>query len=66
MILIANSDYFLKQRQQVELCNGEVWYFLCGTGWIIKYYLDEFRASTHLESPATGQINQGFRGFPLF
>jgi hypothetical protein len=31
MILAVNSDYFLKQRQQVDLCNGEVLYFLCGT-----------------------------------
>jgi hypothetical protein len=25
MILSVNSDYFLKQRQPVDLCNGEVW-----------------------------------------
>jgi hypothetical protein len=24
MILSANSDYFLKQRKPVDLCNGEV------------------------------------------
>jgi hypothetical protein len=24
MILNVNSDYFLKQRQPVDLCNGEV------------------------------------------
>jgi hypothetical protein len=42
MILTVNIDYFLKQRQPADLCNGEVWCFLCGTDWI-KYYLDEFR-----------------------
>jgi hypothetical protein len=31
MILTVNSDYLLKQRQPVDLCNGEVWCFLCGT-----------------------------------
>jgi hypothetical protein len=30
-ILTVNSDYFLKQRQPTDLCNGEVWCFLCGT-----------------------------------
>jgi hypothetical protein len=43
MILRVNSEYFLKQRQPVDLCNGEVWCFLCGTDWILKYYLDELR-----------------------
>jgi hypothetical protein len=36
-----NSDGFLKQRQPVDLCNGEVRYLLCGTDWILKYYWDE-------------------------
>jgi D-alanyl-lipoteichoic acid acyltransferase DltB (MBOAT superfamily) len=31
MILNANRDYFFKQHQPVDLCNGEVWCFLCGT-----------------------------------
>jgi hypothetical protein len=31
MILSVNSDYFLKQRFPVDLCNGEVLCFLCGT-----------------------------------
>jgi hypothetical protein len=31
MILTANRDYFLKQQQQTDLCNGEVLCFLCGT-----------------------------------
>jgi hypothetical protein len=31
MILTVNSDYFLKQRQLADLCNGEVLCFLCGT-----------------------------------
>jgi hypothetical protein len=26
-----NRDYFLKQRQPVDLCNGEELCFLCGT-----------------------------------
>jgi hypothetical protein len=43
MILRINSDYFFKQRQPVDLCNGEVLCFLCGTDWILKYYLDELR-----------------------
>jgi hypothetical protein len=38
-ILTINIDYFLKQRQPVDLCNGEVLCFLCGTDWIIKYYV---------------------------
>jgi hypothetical protein len=43
MILSVNSYYFLKQRQPVDLCNGEVWCFLRGTDLILKYYLDELR-----------------------
>jgi hypothetical protein len=31
MVLSVNSDYFLKQRQVVDVCNGEVWCFLRGT-----------------------------------
>jgi hypothetical protein len=41
MILSVNRDYFLKQHQSVNLCNGEVLSFLCGTDWILKYYVDE-------------------------
>jgi hypothetical protein len=37
MILTVNSDYFLKQRQPVDLCNGEVLCFLCGTDYIYIY-----------------------------
>jgi hypothetical protein len=36
--------YFLKQRQPIDLCNGEVRRFLCGTGWIINYCLEELLA----------------------
>jgi hypothetical protein len=43
MILRVNSDYFLNQRQPADLCNGEALCFLCGTDWILKYYLDELR-----------------------
>jgi hypothetical protein len=43
MILAVNKGYFLKQYQPVDLCNGEVLCFLCGTDWILKYYLDELR-----------------------
>jgi uncharacterized protein with PQ loop repeat len=31
MILTVNSGYFLKHRYPVDLCNGEVLCFLCGT-----------------------------------
>jgi hypothetical protein len=31
MILRENSDYFLEQRKQTDLRNGEVLRFLCGT-----------------------------------
>jgi hypothetical protein len=41
MILSVNRDYFLKHHQSLDLCNGEVLCFLCGTEWIIKYYLDQ-------------------------
>jgi hypothetical protein len=27
----------------LNLCNGEVWCFLCGTNWILKYYLYALR-----------------------
>jgi hypothetical protein len=43
MIVRINSDYFLKQRKPVDPCGGEELCFLCGTGWILKYYLDDFR-----------------------
>jgi hypothetical protein len=39
-ILTVNSDYFLKQ---VDICNGDALCFLCGTDWIIKYYLGELQ-----------------------
>jgi hypothetical protein len=45
MILTLNSDYFLKQHQPVDLCNGEVLRSFWGTDWILKCYLDELRAS---------------------
>jgi hypothetical protein len=40
-ILTVNSDYFLKQRYRIDLCNGEVRCLLRGTDWILKYYLDD-------------------------
>jgi hypothetical protein len=43
MILTVNSDYFFKQHQPVDLNNGEVLCFLCGTDCILKYYLDKIR-----------------------
>jgi hypothetical protein len=43
MIISQSTDYFLKQRQSVDLCNGKVWCSLLGTDWILKYYLDELR-----------------------
>jgi hypothetical protein len=41
MIFNVNSDYFLEQHKPADLCNGEELCFLCGTDWILKYYLDE-------------------------
>jgi hypothetical protein len=43
-----NSDYLLKWRQPVDLCNGEVWCLLCGTDWILKYYLVDLRGLTQV------------------
>jgi hypothetical protein len=43
MILSVNRDYFLQQRKPVDIRNGEVWCFLSGTDWILKYYLGELR-----------------------
>jgi hypothetical protein len=43
VILTVNSDYFLKQHQSADLCNGDVCCSLWGTDWIIKYYLDQLR-----------------------
>jgi hypothetical protein len=43
MVLRINSDYFPTQHLPVDLCNGEVQCFLCGTDWILKHYLDELR-----------------------
>jgi hypothetical protein len=43
MIVTANGDYLLKQRQPFDLCNGAVRCFLRGTGSILIYYLDELR-----------------------
>jgi hypothetical protein len=43
MILNVNRDYFIKQRQPVDLSNGEELCFLRGTDWILKCYLDELR-----------------------
>jgi hypothetical protein len=43
MILTENSDYFLEQRQPVDLFNGEELCFFCGPDLILKYYLDEHR-----------------------
>lgn len=38
-ILNVNRDYSLKQQQQTDLCNGEVW-FLWGMDRILKHDLD--------------------------
>jgi hypothetical protein len=45
-ILTVNCDNFLKQHEPVDLCNGEVLCFLCGTDRIIKYYSDELQLQT--------------------
>jgi hypothetical protein len=31
MVISVNRDHFLKQHEPVDLCNDEVWCFLCGT-----------------------------------
>jgi hypothetical protein len=41
--LSVNSDYFLKQRELVDICNGEVCCFLCGTDRILKCHSDDLR-----------------------
>jgi hypothetical protein len=46
MILSVNTDYFLEQRWNIDVCNGEVLCFLWGTEWILKCYLDELRPSS--------------------
>jgi hypothetical protein len=63
MILSASSDYFLKHRQPVDLCNGEVLCFLCGTDWIIKYSLDELRlqVALHAYHAALPMLTSKFR-----
>jgi hypothetical protein len=43
MILNVNSDYFLKQHQPVELCNGQVLCFSAVQTEFIKYYLDKLK-----------------------
>jgi hypothetical protein len=43
MIPNVNSDYFLKQRQPIDLCNGEVLCFLYDTELIIKYFHELLR-----------------------
>jgi hypothetical protein len=60
MILRINSDYFLKQRQPVDLCNGEVLCFLCGTDWILKYYLDELHSPSYLLHFQTPYLHQTY------
>jgi hypothetical protein len=43
MILTLKSDWFLEQRWQIHVCNGDGLGSLWGTDWILKYYLDELR-----------------------
>jgi hypothetical protein len=43
VILTVNSCYFLNQLQPVDLCIGEVLFFLCATEGILKYYLHVLR-----------------------
>jgi hypothetical protein len=43
MVQAINSDYILKHRYPVDLCNGEVWCSLWGTDWTFK---DELRFQT--------------------
>jgi hypothetical protein len=42
MILTVNSDYFRKQREEADICNGEVLCFVWDTDRILKY-LDDLR-----------------------
>jgi hypothetical protein len=53
-ILRENSDHFLKQHFPANLCNGEVLCFLCGTDWILKYYLDELLFSRRTSGHCLG------------
>jgi len=39
MVLAVNSEYFLKQHQPVDHCNGEVWCSLWSKDWILKHYI---------------------------
>jgi hypothetical protein len=48
MIFSAKRDYFLKQHKKIYLCNGEVWCFIFGTDWIIKYHLRELRPQIYV------------------
>jgi hypothetical protein len=47
VILSINRDYFLKQRQPPDVCSGQVLCFLCGTDWILKYYLEALRMAMY-------------------
>jgi hypothetical protein len=35
----------LNNVKEIDLCNGKVWCFLCGTVRFLKYYLDELCSS---------------------
>jgi hypothetical protein len=52
-VLIVNSDCFPKQHQPIDRCHGDVLCFLCGTDWILKYYLDELRLQRVKSAPKT-------------
>jgi hypothetical protein len=52
MVLAVNSDYFLKQNQQVDLCNGEAWCSLLRYGpnvFTFALFLREGRAGVAWE-----------------
>jgi hypothetical protein len=43
MVLTVNNYCFLKQRQEINVCSGQVLYSLLGTDNILKYCLDVSR-----------------------
>jgi hypothetical protein len=56
MPLSVNRVCFLKQHQQVGICNGEVWCFLCGKDYTLKYYLDELQLEGLMRGNTVWQV----------
>jgi hypothetical protein len=45
IFLSVNSDYFPKQHEPVDICNGEVFFFILRYNLILIYYLFEISGS---------------------